>query len=527
MKLPRPSLAITLLLLPGLFVISYGQGSLTLPHILNNVRKAVGVDHIRKQDRGFAVQETNVSGKTSDVAFKYFGRNGEVRRERGPLDTNALVFDGKELWNLNPITTSARYGSPYPNNQKQLEKLVLQWWVQSGWWLDGRAPLDIEPLPGESNEARIALSIRFKNGVVGSKLFVDRATWLPQTHIVEQAKGPYTIEFQDYREVLGFLYPHRLKINYDNVDSEWTVRSVTTLSAANDRFRELPPTGDSTFDNSVPAELRMAQGAPFPDGSKGHPTYVRPLVDGKDVGWFHFDTGADTMMIENRIADELKMPVIAESETVGADGIPRKVTIRKGKSFQLGRVTIKDPIYVAGDLTKMNAPPGEKRAGFCGYPLMARVVAEVTGGGSGISLYDPASYRLERGNWQELSIVGFTPAVTARVDGNRSGLFMLDTGASGTVEINSKFSTDNRLLDGRKTVENTQSGSGGNYKEASGSLDWFELAGLKFDQPKVAFRIAGVGYEAAGVDGVVGRQFMQRFTVVFDYSKRRIAFIRK
>ena len=187
MKLPRPSLAITLLLLPGLFVISYGQGSLTLPHILDNVRKAVGFTHIRKQDRGFAVQETNVSGKTSDVAYKYFGRNGEVRRERGPLDTNALVFDGKELWNLNPITTSARYGSPYPNNQKQLEKLVLQWWVQSGWWLDERAPLDIEPLLGESNETRIALSIRFKNGVVGSKLFVDRATWLPQTHIVEQA----------------------------------------------------------------------------------------------------------------------------------------------------------------------------------------------------------------------------------------------------------------------------------------------------------------------------------------------------
>jgi hypothetical protein len=526
MKL-RPVLTTCILfILSGLPIVSYGQGSLTVPQVLAKVRDAIGYDRIRKQARGFAVQEVNLAVGTDNVANKYFGRHGEVRREHGPLDTNAFVFDGRELWTLNPIKASSRHGSPYPNNQKQLEKLVLQWWVQSCWWLDERAPLDIEILPAESSVTRIALSIRFKKGVVGSKLFVDAATWLPQTLVVEQAKGLYTMQMEDYRKVLGFLYPHRLKTNYENVDREWTVKTVSTLTAANDRFRELPPTGDTTFDNNVPAALKMAQGAPFPDGSKGHPTYVRPLIDGKDVGWFHFDTGADAMMIDNRIADELKMPVIAESETIGADGNRRKVTIRTGKTFQLGRVTIKDPVYVAGDLSKMNAPPGETRAGFCGYPLMARVVAEVTGGGSGISLYDPASYNLTRGAWQELSIVSFTPAVTARLDGNHTGLFMLDTGASGTVVINSKFSTDNRLLDGRKTVADTVSGSGGDFKEESGSIGWFELAGYKFDQPKVAFRIAGVGYEAAGVDGVVGRQFMQRFTLVFDYSKRRIALIR-
>lgn len=82
------------------------------------------------------------------------------------------------------------------------------------------------------------------------------------------------------------------------------------------------------------------------------------------------------------------------------------------------------------------------------------------------------------------------------------------------------------VLDGRKTVSNTVSSSGGDYREQSGWLEWFELAGYKFEEPKVAFRIAGVGYEAEGVDGVVGRQFLQRFTVVFDYGKRRIAFIR-
>ena len=500
---------------------------LTASNIITNVRKAIGYDNVKKLKRGFAVEEIRDSADSANITIRMFGRNGEVRQQLKPQDTNTFVFDGIELWMINRSTASSRNGSPYPVNQKQLEKLVLPWWIQSGWWLDETAPLDIAVLPGESNEMRIALSVKFKNGVVGSKLFVDRATWLPATLVVEQAKGSLTLELKDYQKTtLGFLYPHRLKVSYDNSDKEFKIKSVAELPATGNPFRSLPPTGDTTFDNSVPAELKLGQGAPFPDGSKGHPTYVRPLVDGKDVGWFHFDTGADNMMIDNKTADELKMPIIGEGEAVSSDGNVRKVTVRKGKTFQLGRVTIKDPIYIADDLSKMNAPPGEKRAGFCGYPLLARVIYEVIQGGKGISLYDPSTYRLSKGKWQNLSLINYKPTVTAHLEGNREGLFMLDTGVSHTVTINSKFSKENRLLERRKTVEEIGSGSGGDYKNLLGSLEWFELAGYKFKNPKVVFRIAGVGYEAQDVEGIVGREFMKPFTIVFNYPERRVAFIR-
>lgn len=501
--------------------------TLTVPQIVANVRRSVRYDKIKKLKRGFVVEETLASKESTDITIKMFGPNGEVRRESKPQDLNALVvFDGKELWMINRLKTSARYGSPAPVNQKQLEKLVLPWWIQSGWWLDENAPLDIAVLPGESTETRVALAIKLKNGLVGSKLFIERATWLPAILVVEQAKGPYTLELRDYQKTLGFLYPRRSKVNYDNSAKEYTVRSVAELPATETLFRSLPPTGDTTFDNSIPAELALGQGAPFPDGSKGHPTYVRPLVDGKDVGWFHFDTGADTMMIDKRIADELQMPILGEGEVTAADGRARKVTIRKGKTFQLGRVTIKDPIYLADDLSKMNAPPGEKRAGFCGYPLLARVIVEVIQGGKGIALYDPSTYRLAKGKWQTLSLINYTPSFTARLEGNREGLFMLDTGASGTVDVNSKFSKEEKLLDRRKTIEQTVSSSGGDFKDVLGSLEWFEIAGYRFTNPKVSFRIAGAGYEAEDVAGVVGRQFMKPFTIVLNYPERRVAFIR-
>ncbi len=103
---------------------------------------------------------------------------------------------------------------------------------------------------------------------------------------------------------------------------------------------------------------------------------------------------------------------------------------------------------------------------------------------------------------------------------------MLDTGVSNSVDINSGFSKENRLLEGRKTIEEGAFGSGGDYKELVGSLEWFEIAGYKFKNPKVSFRIAGVGYEAEDVAGVVGREFMKPFTIVFNYPERRVAFIR-
>lgn len=175
--------------------------ALTVTQIVTRVRKAIGYDNIKKLKRGFAVEEIRDLADSADITIKMFGRMGEVRRESKPQDTNTfVVFDGKELWMINRLQASARHGSPAPVTQKQLEKLVLPWWIQSGWWLDENAPLEIAVLPDESNEMRVALSVKLKKGMVGSKLFIERATWLPATLVVEQAKGPYTLELKNYQK---------------------------------------------------------------------------------------------------------------------------------------------------------------------------------------------------------------------------------------------------------------------------------------------------------------------------------------
>lgn len=525
----RPAAAAACLLLLFLYANSatavraaQGQNAETpaVAQVLSNVRKAIGYNKLKKLKRGFVLEEVDVrpNEKESNVKVLTFGAFGEFREDSIPRSERPFGFDGRFGWQLD------RSGFPTPVAKRLREKLLLPAWIRGGWWLDVNTTLAFSVLPTETNEKQVTLSMKQDGGLVGAKILIDRGTWLPTTLIVEYERGPYTLTFDDYQETLGIQFPQRTSFNYRGSDSEFKLKSITeTPKTIQSPFETPSLPDDSTFDNSRSAELKVTQGVPFSASAPGH-FYVRPLIDGKVVGWFHFDSGGDTTQIDVKIADELQMPILGKSQTMGADGKVQEVTIRQGKTFQLGRITYKNPIYIVSDMTGKNAPPGEKRAGLIGYPLFARAVVEVTGGGKQIALYEPKTYKLGRGKWQELFYIDLTPAVEARLEGNRRGLFQLDTGFTGTVTFYDRFIKDEKLVENRETRDATDTGSGGSYRLLTGKLDWFELAGYKFDKPEVGFRVSGFSRE--GGAGVVGREFLSVFTVVFNYPERRIAFIR-
>jgi Aspartyl protease len=497
--------------------VSGDASDVNVARVVANVRKAIGYDAVARLTRGLVLQE-DAGARASDVEVLWLGTHGEYRQAKSESDPRALGFDGRFAWQLD------RTGYPAPMPQRLREKVLIPAWVRGDWWLSGDPRLVLTVLPAETNEKRVALAMRLEHGLVGAKIYVNRATWLPSALVVDYERGPYTLRFEDYRQTpIGVRFPTRTSADYRGETTEHRLRSVAAIaSAARDPFAVPPLPRDTAFDDGRPAELDVAQGVPFSASAPGH-FYARASVDGADAGWFHLDTGSDTLQIDAKVADDLGMPVLGTSETFGADGRPQKVTIRRGKSFQLGRVTIKNPIFLASDMTGKNAPPGQKRAGIVGFPVFARVVAEVTGGGKRVALYDPTTYRLAKGRWQDLSYVDLTPAVTCRFEGERTGLFQLDTGAAGTVTFYKQYIEEQRLLEARNVREESAVGAGGAYRELSGKVAWFELAGHRFANPDAGFRIAGLSREGAA--GVVGRAFLSAFEIVFDYPNRRVAFV--
>ena len=198
---------------------------LTVARLVRNVKKAVAYNKIKNLRRGFVVEETRAEpDKTGGFIFM-FGVKGEIRRRSTSLNPNPFIFDGKYGWLMD-----AKTGQPTPPiDQRSREKLLFPLWIRSGWWLDQKAPLNISILPDESTDKQVALSIKFKEGLVNSKMFIDRATWLPARFVVEYESGPYTLELKDYQQELGFVYPHKIEINYRNATSTYKVKSIAAI----------------------------------------------------------------------------------------------------------------------------------------------------------------------------------------------------------------------------------------------------------------------------------------------------------
>jgi hypothetical protein len=221
------------------------------------------------------------------------------------------------------------------------------------------------------------------------------------------------------------------------------------------------------------------------------------------------------------VADALGMPVIGTTNSIGADGRPRPATFRRGKSFRIGRLTIENPVYLALDLSKNNAPAGAARAGVIGYDVFARAAVEFVGRGERVAICDPARYRLPAGGrWDRLFFMDSAPAVRTRFAGGE-GLFQVDTGSASTVEFYPGKA--GALLARTAAREVVSSGAGGTYTLRVGRLGWFELGARRLTGVEASFRTSGTGRD--GGMGLVGRDLLGPFATVFDYFHRRIAFV--
>src|SRR5947209_8635621 len=136
------------------------------------------------------------------------------------------------------------------------------------------------------------------------------------------------------------------------------------------------------------------------------------------VGWRRVDSGSEGILIDEKLADELHMPIVGSGRSVGADGRAQLATWRRGHSFSVGRVTYRSPVFLAVDLSSATAPKGEHRSGVIGYDLFARAVVEYGRGGDEVIICDPSTYDGgPRGHWQRLDFIDQTPAIKTKFEG--------------------------------------------------------------------------------------------------------------
>jgi hypothetical protein len=435
-------------------------------------------------------------------------------KHHGPL-TETDGFNGSTSWTLD-LTGMPRTLELSDRDHNQL-------WVglQTGLWLAQIAPEAISPVPEESDREVVVLNIR--QGRLGAKLHVNRKTWLPVLLLPQDMACRGSWRFSDYRDQLGWKLPGKISV---------TLGGGMSHNFQVDSVQPAPPTEAGVYDpiTNRPQDTQFTPAIISPIKVKRAPTghvLVRPKINGQDLGWFIFDTGAGgaTILHSGALA-KLKLSPLGALPVSSFLGSSRSRLLR-GESLQLGPLTIMEPLFTEMDLGFLRTPLAEEIMGIVGYDVLSRCVAEIRLAKDDIRLHDPKHFALDTSLWQKLTLDRGLPTVPATFEGGHKGRFRIDVGAAAPGFSNVAFhapAVEALNLLSRRQVTIARLGV---TRIAFGKMAWFELAGQRFEKPDVVFALDRQGpFGDEYLEGNLGVEFLKPFRIVLDYAHERVVFLK-
>lgn len=515
---PLPPLA-RFALLPGLVVLAPLATPQAHPEdaapLVASARSALGWDSLPGTRRMVTVRgEAALLGTEAVQTIRFDGAGRFEQTFEGPLPL-AGGFDGERVWSVDWT------GVPRVLELGDRTDAELAMWFLSGAWTRPGTGLSFELR--ESGAGERALHFVHPDGFAEGDLRLDAETLLPIELRYGKGEDLAVWTYSDWREEGGVRFPGRLAIAQGGLDQGLTTGSIAVTepdgAAADAAFRaRLEQPRDTRFDADVPAgiEVRRVMSGQM---------LVHPTVDGEDLGWFIFDTGAGINCISTHVADQLPEGPFGNILAQGVGGtVPSRFW--RADELTLGPVTIDAPLFMGLDLAFLKSYFGVEVAGILGYELLARCAIELDPSEPAIALHDPATYELpEAGTWAAAKLYGKIPCVRGAFEG-KQGLFKIDTGASGAVMLYHRAVVDHGLLEGRETVSSLSGGVGGSIKTREGVLETFEFGGKPFEAVPASFIVEDRGaFADEYVEGTVGVEILRSFVLVFDYPRERVGFV--
>lgn len=423
-------------------------------------------------------------------------------------------FDGKIGWQTDWSSATRMLELEDLEVSRAILSLVTSLWTTKN------SPLKFSLV--EVLDDRITLRLEYIGGELTGTLTLDKTNHLPAEFVRKSAAGDDVWKFSQYIKNLQIAMPSLIQNTSGGQTNTFRIDKLERGPVFIRNPFEMPtgPIPHTKYDTSAMAvtESRRA--------FSGH-MLVKPKVNDKDIGWFILDSGAGALCIDPKVADREGMKKVGEIPAVGVGGVVL-APMRTGDSITVGQVTWTNPVFVQLDLEQIGRLFGVELAGILGYDLMARAVVELDTAQNHVAVYSPASYTLSSGTWTKLHLDGKHPVVEAKFEGDRKGLFRLDTGANNTLTFHTQWVERYDLLKDRETMRTMLAGVGGMFEARQGRIEWFELVGHRFENPSVTFATTKTGPLAeAYTVGNIGQGFLRPFKLVFDYQNRRMAFVKR
>lgn len=498
-------------------VVAAGQ-NLTVSDVLREVRKAGGwgSDLVSLHGTGSLI------GVPQEVEMLVSADGDFAMFYRGMLPMgDALIGDplkGGTMWSRD---LGGEILTPRLADADNLRIRALA--MTGAWTREGALSLAVD----ESTTDEVAgLRFTLPEGKVAGVIRVDRRSWKVREWEYSAGDGDRVIRLEGTADSKLGWYPSRV-ISSGRSEAETSVEidRVQIASAEQRKQMErpsiqrgtLPP--DVAFDSATAPELEVKR------ARSGH-LLVRPKVNGEQVAWWIFDTGAGQNCIDKKMVEKLGLERFGKVPVNGIGGTIYSNFVRPA-TLSVGPVTLRKPLMTEIDLSMIGTALGEEIGGIVGFNTIQRCVARVDMALAKVSLHDPSGFDAAGVVWTPILLYGRHPIVDASFEG-RHGLFKLDTGASNTVSFHVPAVESLKLLEGRDTIEAKSGGVGGMRTVRRGPIAWFELGGKRFENVTAEFATEKVGafYDAYTL-GNIGAKLMRDFELVFDYQRERMGFVER
>ena len=235
---------------------------------------------------------------------------------------------------------------------------------------------------------------------------------------------------------------------------------------------------------------------------------------------FVLDSGAESDILSNDAAKRLGIAAIHSNEYIlmnGAGGDELASPARL-KTLKVGGVLLKESPVVLIDLPRVLQADG-----LLGYEFLHRFVTTIDYQAQTITLRDtlapPAA-----GVVLPMTLKGNVPGIDADLDGAR-GCFQIDTGDSGSIEVNSPFVKHKYLRDKYTPHLDmvTGVGIGGKLRSSVVRIPWLKVGALTIKNVIGNLSLQKRGALAASdVAGTLGYDVLSRFKITLDYKNSKV-----
>jgi hypothetical protein len=295
-----------------------------LDAVLLQVRKAIGFDERPTTSKHLVLSGVrNAGGAESPFTITYAPDGRFLQRYSGDEET-LVGFDGATLWTMDGD------GAVRVLSLSERDTVLARTWMQTGFWLAEDAPLTLGLERRDTDGETVVLSVAVKGGISPCKIVIDGDTWLPRSASCSLASVTVSWKLSAYLEHAGIRRPGRIASTVQGkILEESVVVSVKEAPAVSPELyaQHKSQSHDTHFNATTSPELRILH------GPAGH-RFVRPLVNGRDLGWFVFDTGSAVNILAGSAAGEI---VSQESAgLVGVEGVLNLMAKRgRAQSIQL------------------------------------------------------------------------------------------------------------------------------------------------------------------------------------------------